>query len=121
MWTAAAFGPANPTLSSHLIADLSKYLQNTASRVPFSDWYDCGTAASQGFTARPVAGGHFAVLAVAKSGSGTGTVYTPPTPFTAGTYNVKIAGGRSGCNTFLSSASCGSDLVDFYSTDDGRC
>ncbi|KAI8582627.1 hypothetical protein K450DRAFT_226152 [Umbelopsis ramanniana AG] len=119
MWTAAAFGPANPTLSSHIIADISKYLQNTASRVPFSDWYDCSTAASAGFLARPVVGGHFAILAAAKSGSGTGTISTPGTPFKAGTYTVKVGGGRSGCNQYLSSASCGSDLVDFYGSDDG--
>ncbi|CAM0136248.1 unnamed protein product [Umbelopsis sp. WA50703] len=119
MWTAAAYGPSNPTLSSHIIADLSKYLANTPSRVPFSDWYDCGTAASDGFQARPVVGGHFAVLAVEASGSGTGTVYTPPTPISSGTYEVTIGGGRSGCNQYLSSASCGSDLVDMYSADDG--
>jgi hypothetical protein len=34
-------------------------------------------------------------------------------------YNIEVSGGRSGCNTFLSSASCGSNLVDLYSEDDG--
>lgn len=119
MWTAAAYGSANPTLSSHIIADLSKYLANTPSRVPFSDWYDCGTAATQGFKARPVVGGHFAVLAAELSGSGTGTVYTPSTPVPAGTYDVTVGGGRSGCNQYLSSSSCGTDLVDLYGSDDG--
>jgi hypothetical protein len=121
MWTAAAFGPANPTLSSHILADLVKYLQNSPSRVPFSDWYDCGTAASVGFADRPVVGGHFAILAAAKSGSGTGTVFTPGNPFSAGTYTVTVGGGRSGCNQYLSSSSCtGGNLVDLYGNDDGK-
>lgn len=121
MWTAAAFGPANPTLSSHILADIVKYLQNSPSRVPFSDWYDCGTSASVGFSDRPVVGGHFAILAAAKSGSGTGPVTIPKTPFNAGTYTVTVAGGRSGCNQYLSSASCsGGNLVDMYGNDDGK-
>jgi len=64
MWTAAAFGDANPTIRKNLIAALSRYLRFTASRVPFSDWYTTATANSVGFLARPVAGGHFAVLAL---------------------------------------------------------
>lgn len=64
MWTAAAFGDANPTLRKNIVNDLSKYLQSTPSRVPFSDWYDTTTSASQGFQARPVAGGHFSLLAL---------------------------------------------------------
>ncbi|KAF7306293.1 Ricin B-type lectin domain-containing protein [Mycena indigotica] len=34
-------------------------------------------------------------------------------------YNIKVAGGRDGCDTFLSSGQCGSNLVDLYSRDDG--
>jgi hypothetical protein len=36
-------------------------------------------------------------------------------------YNIKVAGGRDGCNIFLSSASCagGSNLVDLFNVDDG--
>jgi hypothetical protein len=35
-------------------------------------------------------------------------------------YNIQVSGGRSGCNTYLSSSSCGSDLVDLYNQDDGK-
>jgi Domain of unknown function (DUF1793) len=64
VWTAAAFGDENPTLRKHILDDLSKFLQTTPSRVPFSDWYDTNTAESQGFKARPAVGGHFAMLAL---------------------------------------------------------
>jgi hypothetical protein len=63
-WTAAAFGDANPTLRTNIIKDLANYLANTPSRVPFSDWYNTTSAASEGFQARPVVGGHFAILAL---------------------------------------------------------
>jgi hypothetical protein len=35
-------------------------------------------------------------------------------------YTIQVSGGRSGCNTYLSTSSCGSDLVDLYGSDDGR-
>lgn len=63
MWTAAAFGDANPTLKTHVIENMAKYLKETTSRVPFSDWYVTATGKSVGFKARPVAGGHFSLLA----------------------------------------------------------
>lgn len=64
MWTAAAFGDANPTLRSNIVRDLSLYLKFTASRIPFGDWYVTATANQVGFQARPVAGGHFSILAL---------------------------------------------------------
>jgi len=64
MWTAAAFGDVNPGLKSSLIEALGKMLRFTASRVPFSDWYVTATANQVGFQARPVVGGHFALLAL---------------------------------------------------------
>jgi hypothetical protein len=64
MWTAAAFGHANPALKTSLIETLGKFLQVTAQRIPFTDWYVTATANHAGFQARPVLGGHFAILAL---------------------------------------------------------
>ncbi len=63
MWTAAAFGDASPVLRTRIIENMAKYLRETPSRVPFSDWYNTATGKTQGFQARPVVGGHFALLA----------------------------------------------------------
>jgi hypothetical protein len=64
VWTAAAFGDASPDLRKSIIDGLSKYLQATPSRVPFSDWYNTTNAVTEGFKARPAVGGHFALLAL---------------------------------------------------------
>ena len=64
MWTAAAFGDVNPTLRTSLIEGLARFLETTEQRVPFTDWYVTATARHVGFQARPVAGGHFALLAL---------------------------------------------------------
>lgn len=63
MWTAAAFGDVNPELRSKLVEALGLFLRISQSRVPFSDWYVTATANQSGFQARPVVGGHFALLA----------------------------------------------------------
>jgi len=64
VWTAAAFGDANPELKANIIKGLGKYLRETPSRVPFSDWYNTASGATVGFKARPVVGGHFAIIAL---------------------------------------------------------
>jgi len=64
MWTAAAFGDSSPELRTSLIEALAKFLQVTPQRVPFSDWYVTATSNHVGFQARPVQGGHFALLAL---------------------------------------------------------
>ena len=64
MWTAAAFGDANPAIRTYFIGALSRYLRYTPNRVPFSDWYVTATSNQVGFLSRPVVGGHFAVLAL---------------------------------------------------------
>jgi Domain of unknown function (DUF4965)/Domain of unknown function (DUF5127)/Domain of unknown function (DUF1793)/Domain of unknown function (DUF4964) len=61
IWTAASTSDA--VLRSDLIHEVYGYAVTTSSRVPLSDWYETGTAAAVGFTARPVVGGFFAVLA----------------------------------------------------------
>ncbi|KAF2455999.1 hypothetical protein BDY21DRAFT_65560 [Lineolata rhizophorae] len=77
LWTAATCAPA----TRRLIVDAVAYwLNNTSTDLPFTDLYD--TIATGGypqqsirFIARPVAGGHFALLAMLKAGidSDTGT------------------------------------------------
>ncbi len=67
MWTAAAFGDANPELRAELVAALGQFLKFTPQRVPFTDWYVTATSNHVGFQARPVAGGHFAMLALEAS------------------------------------------------------
>jgi len=64
MWTAAAFGHSNQTLRTNLVNDLSTFLKFTPFREPFSDWYVTATSLHIGFRARPVVGGHFAILAL---------------------------------------------------------
>lgn len=64
MWTAAAFGHSNRTLRTNIVDDLSKFLKFTPFREPFSDWYVTATSLHIGFRARPVVGGHFAILAL---------------------------------------------------------
>lgn len=46
-------------LFRQLIAPVAKYLRETPSRVPFSDWYDTVTGAYESFIARSVQGGMF--------------------------------------------------------------
>ncbi|CAE6479297.1 unnamed protein product [Rhizoctonia solani] len=48
------------------IARLRDYLANGKNNAPFSDWYDAIWGTVVGFRARPVAGGHFALLVLPK-------------------------------------------------------
>jgi hypothetical protein len=64
MWTAAAFGDENPALRTELVEALARFLRFTPQRVPFTDWYTTATSNQVGFQSRPVAGGHFALLAL---------------------------------------------------------
>ena len=51
-----------------LIAPVAQYLENTASRVPFSDWYDTETGTYCGFMGRSVQGGIFMPMLMAEHG-----------------------------------------------------
>jgi len=64
MWTAAAFGGSSPALRASLVEALGRFLRFTPQRVPFTDWYVTATSNHVGFQARPVAAGHFALLAL---------------------------------------------------------
>ena len=63
MWTAAWLAD-QPKITSLLIESLYQFANTTASRVPFTDWYDTVLARQVGFLARPTVGGHFALLTV---------------------------------------------------------
>jgi Glutaminase A six helical-hairpin domain/Domain of unknown function (DUF5127)/Domain of unknown function (DUF4964) len=63
LWT-AAWLRHEPRISDLLIESIHTFLTTTASRVPFTDWYDTVTDRQTGFQARPVVGATFALLAV---------------------------------------------------------
>ncbi len=63
MWT-AAWLKDEPGITSVLIQALFEFANTTPSRAPFPDWYDTVNDTRQGFVARPVVGGHFALLTV---------------------------------------------------------
>ncbi len=60
LWTAASTEDA--TLRADIIRLLYAFLNNSPSRVPFTDFYNQHTAQQAGFQARPVIGGMFAIL-----------------------------------------------------------
>jgi len=75
VWTAAAFGDENPALKTDLLHALAQFLRFSPQRVPFTDWYVTATSNQVGFQARPVAGGHFAILALNLSRQANSTVH----------------------------------------------
>ena len=66
MWTAAATDTG--ALRQFLIDSLYSFYNTSSSRVPSTDWYDTISDTQNGFQARPVVGGFFALLARIKSG-----------------------------------------------------
>jgi hypothetical protein len=63
MWT-AGWLRNEPGITRLLIESLYEFLATSASRVPFTDWYETAVNRQNGFQARPVVGGMFALLAV---------------------------------------------------------
>jgi len=62
IWTAAM--STNNATRDLLISGVRKYIASGVNNAPFSDWYETTNAVVQGFRARPVAGGHLALLVV---------------------------------------------------------
>ena len=60
MWTAAVM--TNITTRDMFIDSVYKYAGDGANNVPLSDWYDTLSGVSDGFKARPVVGGHLALV-----------------------------------------------------------
>ena len=63
MWTAAFM--TNATTRDMFIDCVYKYAADGANSVPLSDWYDTLSGVYDGFIARPVVGGHLALVGVA--------------------------------------------------------
>ena len=59
-WTAAIV--VDNGVRDMLISDLVKYASSGLNNAPLSDWYDTTTGSAVGFRARPVVGGHLALL-----------------------------------------------------------
>ena len=62
MWTAAFM--TNITTRNMFIDSVYKYAADSANKVPLSDWYDTLSGVSDGFMARPVVGGHLALVGI---------------------------------------------------------
>ena len=60
MWTASLTDDKNQ--QEVLIKSLDRYLKETTTRVPFSDWYETITGDYRAFIARSVQGGNFILL-----------------------------------------------------------
>jgi len=63
LWT-AAWLRREPDITRLLIESLYEFLTTSGSRVPFTDWYETTVGRQDGFQARPVVGGAFALLAL---------------------------------------------------------
>ena len=62
MWTAAFM--TNITTRNMFIDSVYKYAADGANKVPLSDWYDTLSGVWDGFMARPVVGGHLALVGI---------------------------------------------------------
>ncbi|KAH7914231.1 hypothetical protein BJ138DRAFT_452039 [Hygrophoropsis aurantiaca] len=60
MWTAAMM--TNDTMRDILISSVYKYAADGESNQPLGDWYEATDGSVEGFRARPVVGGHFALV-----------------------------------------------------------
>jgi hypothetical protein len=67
LWTAAGMG--DPLLRRDIINGLFTFAHTTPQRVPFTDWYDTVSGTQQGFQARPVIGGLFALVSLTAGAS----------------------------------------------------
>ena len=50
------------SVRDQLISSVAKYASNGKSNIPFGDWYNTGDGTANGFKARPVVGGHVALV-----------------------------------------------------------
>lgn len=62
-WQTYAAGiVTDKTVRDAFISALYSYASNGKNNAPLSDWYDTQSGVVQGFRARPVVGGHFALV-----------------------------------------------------------
>ncbi|KAG8887675.1 hypothetical protein FRB98_009184 [Tulasnella sp. 332] len=62
IWTSAIV--TDTTLRNYLITSVKNYAADGQSSSPLGDWYDATSGANNGFKARPVVGGHLALLVI---------------------------------------------------------
>ncbi|KAI0092706.1 DUF1793-domain-containing protein [Irpex rosettiformis] len=62
IWTAALV--SSTSVRNTLISSVRKYAADGSSSQPLGDWYETTDGSVEGFRARPVVGGHFALLAL---------------------------------------------------------
>ncbi|PAV21986.1 hypothetical protein PNOK_0194300 [Pyrrhoderma noxium] len=74
IWTAAFV--TDDSVRDQLISSVAKYASNGKSNIPFGDWYNTGDGTANGFKARPVVGGHVALLALNKLSDDETTINT---------------------------------------------
>ncbi|KAK7695932.1 hypothetical protein QCA50_000571 [Cerrena zonata] len=71
IWTSALVTSA--TVRNLLISSVRKYAEDGKSSQPLGDWYETTDGSVEGFRARPVVGGHLALLALSRSALATTT------------------------------------------------
>lgn len=62
IWTAALV--TSTSVRDLLISSVRKYAADGESSQPLGDWYETSNGAVEGFRARPVVGGHLALVSV---------------------------------------------------------
>lgn len=67
IWTAALV--TSTSVRDLFISSVRKYAADGSSSQPLGDWYETTNGAVEGFRARPVVGGHLALVSVAHSRS----------------------------------------------------
>ena len=67
IWTAGIV--SSTTVRDHFISAVCKYAADGENSQPLGDWYETSNGAVEGFRARPVVGGHLAL--VSEPGSAT--------------------------------------------------
>ncbi|OBZ70311.1 hypothetical protein A0H81_09943 [Grifola frondosa] len=82
MWTAALV--TSTSVRDLLISSVRKYAADGLSSQPLGDWYETTNGAVEGFRARPVVGGHLALLALPAT---TGSVTTETPQNSSGVYS----------------------------------
>ena len=64
MWTAALV--TSTSVRDAFVSAVNKYAADEVNSQPLGDWYETTNGAVEGFRARPVVGGHLALVSSAK-------------------------------------------------------
>ncbi|CAL1700859.1 unnamed protein product [Somion occarium] len=102
IWTAALV--TSTSVRDLLISSVRKYAADGSSSQPLGDWYETTDGSVEGFRARPVVGGHLALLALSES-SAIGE-QTPGDSSQTSAGNLTSQGMRSSYGTSLMTIMC---------------